>query len=227
SPPHVCGGGAWLCSSVLLLGRRPASPAIVMRELPCSSLQHCFGAPTDVSSEPDSCLDLELCGTQAHANPVPIVLSQPRPARPPEAQHQPAVSCISLHTKTNGIRSKERVPDDKHIFHSHLSSEGLSEGLSEGASEEDSLHDESPVPDSGYPHIPRPSIIKPQKECPVQEAQADCRSHIETEDEPLSVRLVRVKCFTMGIVLGMTNYLSCNDITSDYDACTATFYPSE
>ncbi|XP_076848474.1 protein FAM107B isoform X3 [Brachyhypopomus gauderio] len=178
-----------------------------MRGLPCASLQHCFGASTDVPAEPDLCLDSEHHGSRARPIPTPAVLSQPGAARAAGTQHQQAVSCISLHTKTNGVQTKESVPDDKHIFHASSSTKGLSEEVSEelsegleeevseelsgGLSEDDRphcIHNESPIPDTKYPHIPRPSIIKLHKEQEslTQEVQANPTGHIETEDGPLS-----------------------------------------
>lgn len=123
-----------------------------MHGLPCSSLQYCFGAPADVSPEPALHLSSEPCRTQPNASASPVILTLPRAANLTEPQHQPAVSCISQHTKTNGTQSKEPAPVQRNILHSSLSSEGFSE--------EEAPQEESPVQNTKYPHIPRPSIIR-------------------------------------------------------------------
>ncbi|KAL7878621.1 hypothetical protein AOLI_G00095950 [Acnodon oligacanthus] len=155
-----------------------------MHGLPCSSLQQCFGAPADVadvSPEPALQLDsLEPCRTQPDPTVHPTVLTQPAVASLTEPHHQPAFSCVSIHTKANGSQLKESVPNDKHVLRSSPSSEGFSE--------DDNALEESPVLDKKYPHIPRPSIIRhgKEQECPLQEVQSDCTDYTETEDGPLS-----------------------------------------
>ncbi|KAK3548703.1 hypothetical protein QTP70_017255, partial [Hemibagrus guttatus] len=150
------------------------NPGTVMHGLPCSSLQYCFGAPADVSPEPAPHLDSEPGRIQPNASTSPVILTQPQAASLTEPQHQPAVR--SQHTKTNGTRAKEPAL----VLHSSPSSEGFPE--------EEMPHEESPVQNTKYTHIPRPSIIRsPQEqECPLQEEQADCTDCIETEDGPLS-----------------------------------------
>lgn len=123
-----------------------------MHGLPCSSLQYCFGAPADVSPEPAPHLGSEPCRTPPNASTSAIVLTQPQAANLTEPQHQPAVSCISQHTKSNGTGSKESAPVQRDILHSSPSSEGFSE--------EETPQEESPVQNTKFPHIPRPSIIR-------------------------------------------------------------------
>lgn len=121
-----------------------------MHGFPCSSLQYCFGAPADVSPEPAPHLGSEPCRTQPNASTNPVVLSQPGCLT--ETKHQPAVSCISQHTKTNGTRSKDPAPVQRDNLHSFPCSEGFSE--------EQTPQEESPVQNTKYTHIPRPSIIR-------------------------------------------------------------------
>ncbi|KAG7333374.1 hypothetical protein KOW79_003509 [Hemibagrus wyckioides] len=117
-----------------------------MHGLPCSSLQYCFGAPADVSPEPAPHLGSEPSRIQPNASTSPVILTQPQAADLTEPQHQPAVS--SQHTKTNGTRAKEPAP----ILHSSP--------ISEGFPEEETPQEESPVQNTKYTHIPRPSIIR-------------------------------------------------------------------
>ncbi|KAF7698936.1 hypothetical protein HF521_003678 [Silurus meridionalis] len=123
-----------------------------MHGLPCSSLQYCFGAPADVSPEPAPHFDSEPCRTRPNASTSPVILTQPQAANLTEPQHQPAVNSISQHTKNNGTGSKEPEQVQQDILHSSPSSESFSE--------EDMPQKESPVQNTKYPHIPRPSIIR-------------------------------------------------------------------
>lgn len=123
-----------------------------MHGLPCSSLQYCFGAPADVSPEPAHHLGSEACRTPPNDSTSPVVLTQPQAAKLTDPQHQPAASCISKHTKTNGTQSKEPAPVQRDILHSSPSSDHFSE--------EEAPQEESPVQSTKYPHIPRPSIIR-------------------------------------------------------------------
>lgn len=117
-----------------------------MHGLPCSSLQYCFGAPADVSPEPAPHLGSEPSRIQPNASTSPVILTQPQAADLTEPQHQPAVS--SQHTKTNGTQAKEPAP----VLHSSP--------ISEGFPEEETPQEESPVQNTKYTHIPRPSIIR-------------------------------------------------------------------
>lgn len=123
-----------------------------MHGLPCSSLQYCFGAPADVSPEPAPHLSSEPCSTQPNASTSPAILTQPQAANLTEPQHQSAVSCISQHTKTNGIRAKEPASVQQDVLHSSPSSEGIPD--------EEMSQEESPVQNPKYTYIPRPSIIR-------------------------------------------------------------------
>lgn len=123
----------------------------VMHGLPCSSLQYCFGAPADVSPEPAPHLSSEPCGTPPNVGTSSVVVTQPRAANLTVARHQPAISCISQHntSKTNGTQSKEPAPVQQGFLHS------------ERFTEEEVPQEESPIQQPKYPHIPRPSIIRP------------------------------------------------------------------
>lgn len=123
-----------------------------MHGLPCSSFQYCFGAPADVSPEPAPQLGSEPCRTPPNVSTSSVILTQPRAANLTEPQCQPAVNCITQHTKTNGTQSKEPAPVQQAILHFSPSSDCFSE--------EEAPQEESPVQNTKYPHIPRPSIIR-------------------------------------------------------------------
>ncbi|KAF4101212.1 hypothetical protein G5714_017644 [Onychostoma macrolepis] len=128
-----------------------------MHGLPCSALQYCFGGPPDVSADPASYQDPELSKTGPDPAMGLAVLTQPGPIKPVRTDSQPSFSCVSIQTKTNGTNSKTKELDTENqdTLHSYPSSEGLSE--------EDDAQDRSPDLDTKRPHIPRPSIIRPQK----------------------------------------------------------------
>lgn len=147
-----------ILKTVVLLKKEALVSPGVMHELPCSALQYCFGGgPPDVSADSAPYLDSELSKNGSDPAMGPAVLTQPGPVNPVRTESQPSFSCISIQTKTNGINSKtkESDTDNQHTLHSYPSSEGLSE--------EDDAQDNSPVLDTKRPHIPRPSIIRPQK----------------------------------------------------------------
>ncbi|KTG35596.1 hypothetical protein cypCar_00008794 [Cyprinus carpio] len=151
-----------------------------MHGLPCSALQSCFGGPPDVSADHASYQDPELSKTGPDPAMGLAVLTQPGPIKPVRTDSQPSFSCVSIQTKTNGTNSKTKEPDTENqdTLHSYPSSEGLSE-------EEDG-QDRSPVLDTKQPHIPRPSIIRSQKEHPIQDSLPVRTDYIEPEDGPLS-----------------------------------------
>ncbi|XDV29040.1 hypothetical protein PO909_032219 [Leuciscus waleckii] len=151
-----------------------------MHELPCSALQYCFGGPPEVSADPAPYLDSELSKNGSDLAMGPVILTQPGPVNPVRTESQPSFSCISIQAKTNGTNSKtkESGTDNQHALHFYPSSEGLSE--------EDDALDDSPVLDTKRPHIPRPSIIRPQKEQPIQDSLPVRTDYIEPEDGPLS-----------------------------------------
>ncbi|KAK2894550.1 hypothetical protein Q8A67_011779 [Cirrhinus molitorella] len=151
-----------------------------MHGLPCSALQYCFGGPPDVSADPASYQDPELSKTGPDPAMGLAVLTQPGPIKPVRTDSQPSFSCISIQTKTNGTNCKTKEPNTENqgTLHSYQSSEGLSE--------EDDAQDRSPVLDTKWPHIPRPSIIRPQKEHPIQDSLPVRTDYIVPEDGPLS-----------------------------------------
>lgn len=128
-----------------------------MHGLPCSALQYCFGGPPDVSADPASFQDPQISKPGPDPAMGLAVLTQPGPIKPVRTDSQPSFSCVSIQTKTNGTNSKTKELDTENqdTLHSYPSSEGLSE--------EDDSQDRSPVLDTKRPHIPRPSIIRPQK----------------------------------------------------------------
>lgn len=147
----------WIQTAIVFLKKEWLVAPGVMHGLPCSALQHCFGGPPDVSADPAPYPDPELCKTGSDPATGPVVLTQPGPVKPTRTDSQPSMGCISIQTKTNGTHSKTKEPnaDHQHTLHSYPSSEGLSE--------DDDVQDNSPVLDTKRPHIPRPSIIRPQK----------------------------------------------------------------
>ncbi|KAL1257026.1 hypothetical protein QQF64_012571 [Cirrhinus molitorella] len=147
------------------------------------ALQYCFGGPPDVSADPASYQDPELSKTGPDPAMGLAVLTQPGPIKPVRTDSQPSFSCISIQTKTNGTNCKTKEPNTENqgTLHSYQSSEGLSE--------EDDAQDRSPVLDTKWPHIPRPSIIRPQKEHPIQDSLPVRTDYIVPEDGPLSAAL--------------------------------------
>uniref|UniRef100_A0A8C1F2Y0 Family with sequence similarity 107 member B n=2 Tax=Cyprinus carpio TaxID=7962 RepID=A0A8C1F2Y0_CYPCA len=152
----------------------------MMHGLPCSALQYCFGGPPDVSADSAPYLDPEISKTGPDRVMGLTVLTQPGPINPVRTDSQPSFSCVSIQTKTNGTNfiTKELGSENQDTLHSYPSSEGLSE--------EDDAQDKSPVVDTKRPHIPRPSIIRPQKEHPIQDSLPVRTDHTEPEDGPLS-----------------------------------------
>lgn len=116
-----------------------------MHGLPCFSLQRCFGAPADVSAEPAG-LDSADSRTPTDPNTSLTILTQPGPAGPTEGH--PERHRGSQRSGTGRSRSEELAGDDGDVRHvRHEFSQHASQG-------------KSSVPDTEYPHIPRPSIIR-------------------------------------------------------------------
>lgn len=140
-----------------------------MHGLPCSSLAHCFGNPSDVNTDPAPPQEPTSSGRSRNNNGLPVI-SQPEvstgiPQAEDQQHKQPhrTVSCISSHStgarKVNGINSNSAChlqdQNDDHCFESPPPCRSLSR-----SSEDDELEVEcSPELDLKYPHIPRPSII--------------------------------------------------------------------
>lgn len=140
-----------------------------MHGLPCSSMGHCFGNPSDVNTDPATAQEPNIPNQSkdSHGPPVAPVTSQPE-ARPSNIQDQQngqtqrTVSCISTSsTRTrniNGTNSDSvchlQDTDDDFCFESPALSHSVSQ------SSEDGELDLDCNPGLGlYPHIPRPSII--------------------------------------------------------------------
>ncbi|XP_026086045.1 uncharacterized protein LOC113061220 [Carassius auratus] len=151
-----------------------------MHGFPCSVLQYCFGGPPDVSADSAPYLDPEISKTGPDTAMGLAVLTQPGPIIPVRTDSQPSFSCVSVQMKTNGTDSKTKKLDTENqdTLHSYPTSEGLSE--------EDDAQDKSPVVDTKRPHIPRPSIIRPQKEHQIQDSLPVRTDYVEPEDGPLS-----------------------------------------
>ncbi|XP_037623368.1 uncharacterized protein LOC119486911 [Sebastes umbrosus] len=184
-----------ILQSVLVISESPS-----MHGLPCSSLGHCFGNPSDVNTDPTPAQEEPNNSRQSRNNHgLPAagpVISQPEalPRSPLQQQHrqpQRTISCISDHStrtiKVNGVDSNSicrlQDTDDAPCFESPPALCGLSQ-----SSEEDELEVEfSPELELKYPHIPRPSIIIRQpKESEFQETASDRSDGRETEDGGLS-----------------------------------------
>lgn len=151
--------------SLLVISESPS-----MHGLPCSSLGHCFGNPSDVSTDPAPAQEPDN-SRRSRNNGLPAadpVTSQPEalPSSPQAQQHrqpQRTVSCISTHsartrtangTSSNSICHQQDTEDDP-CFESPPSCRSLSQ-----SSEDDELEfDCSPELELKYPQIPRPSII--------------------------------------------------------------------
>lgn len=138
-----------------------------MHGLPCSSLGHCFGNPSDVSTDPAPAQEPNNSRRSINGlSSTDPVISQPeaQPDIPQEQQHrqsQRTVSYISTHSsrtrKVNGTNSNsichQQDTDDGPCLESPPPCHSLSQ-----SSEDDEL-DCSPELELKYPQIPRPSII--------------------------------------------------------------------
>lgn len=153
----------------VLLSLLVTSKSTSMHGLPCSSLGHCFGNPSDVNTDPAPPQEPTSSRQSRNNNGLPAadpVISQPEVGLPQaeDQQHiQPhrTVSCDSSHStkarKVNGTNSNSACQDqnDNQCFESPPSCRGHSQ-----SSEDDELELEcSPELELKYPHIPRPSII--------------------------------------------------------------------
>lgn len=142
-----------------------------MHGLPCSSLGHCFGNPSDVNTDSTPPQEPNNSTRSRNSNGLPAadpVISQPQVQSdsPQDQQHQQTqrtVSCISSHStrtrKVNGTNSNSNChPQDQDnglCFESPPPCHSLSP-----SSEDDELELEcSPELELKYPQIPRPSII--------------------------------------------------------------------
>lgn len=156
--------------SLLVISESPS-----MHGLPCSSLGHCFGYPSDVNTDPAPAQEPNSARRSRSSHGLPAadpVTSQPeglpvslqeQQQRRQHEQAQRTVSCISTHsTRTrnvNGTNSNSichlQDAGEAPCFESPPPSCSLSQ-----SSEEDELElDCSPELELKYPQIPRPSII--------------------------------------------------------------------
>lgn len=150
---------------LLILG----SPA--MHGLPCSSLGHCFGSPSDISPDPSSAPESNVssqnsCSRGPPAVPVTVQPEAPMGSRhhPQQEQPQRGVSCSATHPvrirSVNGVGSSfvcrlQGATDGGLCFESPRQS--LS--VSQSSEDDDSDFDYSPEAELKYPHISRPSIV--------------------------------------------------------------------
>ncbi|KAI3371383.1 hypothetical protein L3Q82_023979, partial [Scortum barcoo] len=166
-----------------------------MHGLPCSSLGHCFGNPSDVNTDPAPAQETNSSRLSRNNHRLPAVdpvISQPQ-ALPGSTQEEPhkqpqrTVSCISTHstrtrkvngTNSNSICYREHLDEDPG-FESPQPCHSFSP-----SSEDDEL-DFSPELELKYPQIPRPSIIIRQPK-EFQETASDRSDGRETEDGGLS-----------------------------------------
>lgn len=142
-----------------------------MHGLPCSSLGHCFGNPSDVNTDPIPAQEPSNSRQSRNSHRLPAsdpIVSQPEalPCSPQEQQHKPSqrtVSCISEHStrtmKVNGTNSNSirrlQDTDDEPCFGSPPACRSLSQSSEDGELEVEF----SPELELNYPQIPRPSII--------------------------------------------------------------------
>lgn len=154
--------------SLLVISESPS-----MHGLPCSSLGHCFGYPSDVNTDPAPAQEQNSSRRSRSSHGLPAadpVTSQPEGLpvglQEQQQQHEQAqrtVSCISTHstrtkhvngTNSNSICHLQDAGEDP-CFESPPPCRNLSQ-----SSEEDELElDCSPELELKYPQIPRPSII--------------------------------------------------------------------
>lgn len=142
-----------------------------MHGLPCSSLGHCFGSPSDVSPDPSSVQESNVTSQNncSEGPPAAPVTAQPEASmssrhHPEHKQPQRSVSCSATYSarisSVNGIGSSfvcrlQGAADGGLCFESPRLSLSASQ-----ISEDDDLDvDYSTEADLNYPHIPRPSII--------------------------------------------------------------------
>lgn len=137
-----------------------------MHGLPCSSLGHCFGNPSDVNTDPASAQEPNIStqSKDSYGPPAAPVTSQPEALQEQQPeQPQRTVSCISTYStrtrKVNGTSSNSicrlQDTDDELCFESPPLSHSVSQ-----SSEDDELDLAcSPELELKYPQIPRPSII--------------------------------------------------------------------
>ncbi|XP_036962544.1 uncharacterized protein LOC119024151 [Acanthopagrus latus] len=184
--------------------RKAFEDVCCMHGLPCSSLGHCFGYPSDVNTdpapaqEPNSARRSRSSHGLPAADPVtsqpeglPVSLQEQQQQQRQHEQAQRTVSCISTHsTRTrnvNGTNSNSichlQDAGEAPCFESPPPSRSLSQ-----SSEEDELElDCSPELELKYPQIPRPSIIiRKPKDSEFQETASDRSDGRETEDGGLS-----------------------------------------
>ncbi len=150
-----------------------------MHGLPCSSLGHCFGFPSDVNADPAPAQETHNSIRSRNNREPPAaetVTSQPdvQPGGLQERQHkqpQSTISCISTHsTRTNKVNGSNSNPachlkdtDEDVCFESPPSCRSLYQS----SEDEEQELDCSPELELKYPRIPRPSIVirQPKVSC--------------------------------------------------------------
>lgn len=148
--------------------------SLTMHGLPCSSLGHCFGNPSDVSPDPSSVPEPNISTQSGSSNGPPAVpvTSQPEAVQRSrqELQHEQPGRTISCSTSySNRIRNVNGTNANS-VCHPQgtdgaLCSESPRLSLSASqSSEDDELDFECGLElELNYPHIPRPSIIIRQR----------------------------------------------------------------
>lgn len=147
-----------------------------MHGLPCSSLGHCFGSPSDVSPDRASVQESNITSQNNHSEGPPAAPVTAQPEAQTSIRHQLqvgqpriSVSCSATSSarisSVNGIGSslvcRLQGAADGGLC---VESPRLSRGASQSSEEDDVDVDYSPEVDLNYPHIPRPSIIIRQPE---------------------------------------------------------------
>lgn len=150
----------------ILLYYLVTSNSTSMHGLPCSSLGHCFGNPSDVNTDPAPSQEPNT-SRQSRNNhefqPEVPVIFQPEPLPGIPQEQQRTVSSIPNHStrnrKVNGTNSNSicglQDKDDEPCSESPPPCHSFSQ-----SSEDDELElERSPELQLKYPQIPRPSII--------------------------------------------------------------------
>uniref|UniRef100_A0A3P8UX36 Family with sequence similarity 107 member B n=2 Tax=Cynoglossus semilaevis TaxID=244447 RepID=A0A3P8UX36_CYNSE len=203
---------------------------INMHGLPCSSLGHCFGNPSDGNPDPappfpsQEARNLRRSGNVHNKRPDSgAVISQPKAqsisAQEHEQPHKTTVSVVSTSStkakKGNGITinsvCKPQYQDNGLGCESPMPCSDLSQ-----TSECEELEEEnSPELELKYTHIPRPSItiVQPQ-ESEFQEAGSDRSDWRETMAGGLSDLCDHGRSLSPGSVMAEPDYLAedCNEL---------------
>ncbi|KAL4659506.1 hypothetical protein GN956_G3673 [Arapaima gigas] len=131
-----------------------------MHGLPCGVLQHCFGSNADVSAEPTT----PRAASETRTGAAAAVAVQPGPRETPESP------CSSDYAKfPNGTSRGSSCRGDARVNGGHASEDSYSAREAPGV-QDGVLQHGNPDLRRSYSHIPRPSIIRQEKDS-VQQAE--------------------------------------------------------